>query len=233
MIDFHSHFLPYIDDGSKSFDETFQMLELSYVLGIDTMVSTSHYSTYYESIEDFLKRRNAAIRDITETLHGKNSVPQIVGGAEVEMYSGMSSDQELSRLCIGNTNYMLIEMPYGGLSSLTERELLSIMRSRRITPIIAHIDRYIDDRASETICGRLLDFGAVAQINGDSIINQIKRKKVLKLIRNRKNVLLGSDCHNMEDRRPNLDEAIKVIENNLGKNYVDTIDYFGNKILEQ
>jgi tyrosine-protein phosphatase YwqE len=35
---------------------------------------------------------------------------------------------------------------------------------------------------------------------------------------------LGSDCHNMRDRKPNLAAAADVIQNKLGESYLIQID---------
>ena len=43
MIDFHSHFLPKIDDGSKSCEMSVEMLKASADYGIKTMVATPHF----------------------------------------------------------------------------------------------------------------------------------------------------------------------------------------------
>ena len=44
MIDFHSHILPEIDDGSKSYEESLKMLEEAQNIGFDIVISTSHYA---------------------------------------------------------------------------------------------------------------------------------------------------------------------------------------------
>ena len=43
MIDFHSHILPGVDDGSKSVEETFELLKEAKEAGFDSVISTSHY----------------------------------------------------------------------------------------------------------------------------------------------------------------------------------------------
>ena len=49
MIDFHSHILPNVDDGSKSVEETFKLLEEAKDAGFEGIISTSHYmEEYYE-----------------------------------------------------------------------------------------------------------------------------------------------------------------------------------------
>lgn len=232
MIDFHSHFLPNMDDGSNSLEESLQMLKLSYNMGIDTIVSTSHYFASIESIEDFILRRNKKLEYFVNLQEAIDGVPKIVEGAEVALYSGMGSDDKLSRLCIGNTKCLLLEMPCYRWSSLTRREVLSVMFNQGITPVIAHVERYLICHQNESIIDELLDLGAVAQINGESLIDNTQRKRMLKLIKKRKNVLLGSDCHNMNDRRPNLDKAFKVIEKKIGGFSLSGIEQFSREMLE-
>ena len=49
MIDFHSHIIPSIDDGSKSVEETFNLMKEAQKAGFDKIISTSHYMEgYYE-----------------------------------------------------------------------------------------------------------------------------------------------------------------------------------------
>ena len=42
MIDFHSHILPGIDDGSRSIEETKNLLLEAKNIGITKIISTSH-----------------------------------------------------------------------------------------------------------------------------------------------------------------------------------------------
>ena len=49
MIDFHSHILPAIDDGSKSMEDSIQILREAREAGFSKIISTSHYlEGYYE-----------------------------------------------------------------------------------------------------------------------------------------------------------------------------------------
>lgn len=231
MIDFHAHFLPDMDDGSKSMEESLQMLRLSYDVGVDTMVSTSHFFAYHESIGAFLGRRDERLNHLAHLLEGADNVPKLVGGAEVAFYSGMCREKEIPRLCIGDTKCLLIEMPYCRWSSLKKRELISLICNRGITPILAHIERYWGYGGNSDLMEELFDLGAVAQINGEALLSDLQKRRVLKLIRKRKTVLLGSDCHNMKDRRPNLDRASQVIEKEIGRPCLDKIEQFSRGFL--
>jgi len=142
MIDFHSHILPEMDDGSKSVGESVHMLQLTYGMGVDTIILTPHYYSNFETISSFLERRNDRYRVLKCGLEGVDKVPGILMGAEVSFFSGMSREKEISRLCIENTKYILLEMPFSNWSSLTINEVRSLIANRGITPILAHIERY-------------------------------------------------------------------------------------------
>ena len=43
MIDFHSHILPGMDDGSKSTQESLEMLDMLRAQGVDTVAATPHF----------------------------------------------------------------------------------------------------------------------------------------------------------------------------------------------
>lgn len=43
LYDIHAHIVPHFDDGSKSLDETRQILELEYRDGVRTIIATSHF----------------------------------------------------------------------------------------------------------------------------------------------------------------------------------------------
>ena len=49
MIDFHSHIIPEIDDGSISIEDTMLIIKEAKTAGVSKIISTSHYiSNQYE-----------------------------------------------------------------------------------------------------------------------------------------------------------------------------------------
>ena len=230
MIDFHSHILPNMDDGSKSVSESIQMMKTSFAMGIDTMVSTSHYYANCDTIDSFLTRRNKELQIVLRELEGIGDVPQIIMSAEVTYFSGMSREKEISRLCIDKTKYMLIEMPFLEWSSLTINEIKSLISNRGITPIIAHIDRHLSQQKTGKI-DELLSLGVVLQTNADALFDVARRRTALKMISMKEIQLLGSDCHSTSYRSPNLDRAYKIIAKKLGNSTLKNIDIYGRKIL--
>ena len=63
MIDFHSHILPGIDDGSKSVEESIELLRMLSVQEVDTVAATPHFYASDGSPEEFFERRDASAGD--------------------------------------------------------------------------------------------------------------------------------------------------------------------------
>ena len=84
MIDFHTHVLPGIDDGSDSTSETIRMLEEEKAQGIDLVCATPHFYAHRRSVDKFIARRNASFAHIKEKAADRLAgLPEIRLGAEV------------------------------------------------------------------------------------------------------------------------------------------------------
>lgn len=68
VIDFHSHVLPRIDDGSHSSEESLGMLQISASQGIDVMAATSHFYATEDRISSFLNRRRCSEERLKEQI---------------------------------------------------------------------------------------------------------------------------------------------------------------------
>lgn len=232
MIDFHSHVLPRLDDGSKSSDMSVKMLEISASHGITTMVATPHFYISHSNVEPFLNHREgsyqALMRKIKEL--GRD-LPEIRLGAEVYYFSNLSALPDIEKLCIQGTSHLLLEMPFEKWSEKTLREVEKLIYDRRITPIIAHLDRYLPWQQGTGSVNELISMGAVIQLNGEYINGFLTKTKALNLIKSGVVSLLGSDCHNLDKRAPNLDKSFDIIKKRLGQEALDRIDGCGREIL--
>ena len=110
MIDFHSHILPSIDDGSKDVEMSLQMVALLQKQGVDTVCATSHFYATQRSPERFLQRRAEAYEALRAAL--PEDAPAIRLGAEVLYFPGISHMAALPQLCLEGTKLLLLEMPF-------------------------------------------------------------------------------------------------------------------------
>lgn len=230
MIDFHAHVLPGIDDGSQGIQESIQMLRLSGEMGVDTIVATPHYYGERKSISEFLAKRKSVFNELMEACEADAGMPEITLGAEVKFFSGMSREPDIASLCIGDTSFILLEMPFQPWSRRTLNEVRSLSAVCGLSPIIAHIERYFSIQSGDTIKA-LMDMEVLIQINGSFLINALTRRRALKLFRENRAHILASDCHNMDSRRPNLGIAYKVLERKLGRMKIAQLNGLGRYIL--
>ncbi len=230
MIDFHSHILPNLDDGPKDVKTSLEMLKSAKADGIETVVSTSHiYITDEESIDNFLLRREKAFDILKDAINcSKADYPEIVLGSEIHIRRAIGDYRRLDELKIGNTNYILLEMPY---SEWKEGHLETVydIKSRGLRPIMAHIERFYEYR---NMFDDLKSIGVKFQVNADSFLEKSTRKIMYELFQNGYIHLLGSDMHNMDSRNNNLKEAYKVIEEKFGKEYSDYLIDNANKFFK-
>ena len=102
MIDFHSHVLPHMDDGSKNMAESISLIEMQKQQGVNTVVATPHFHANDESVESFLDRRLKACIELRKQL--PENAPNIIMGAEVRYYEGISRLEGLKKLRVEGYN---------------------------------------------------------------------------------------------------------------------------------
>lgn len=230
MIDFHSHILPKIDDGSKSSDMSVEMLKQSFQQGITHIVATPHFYLKSNKVETFLECRYGSYKAV-ENKTKDVLVPEIILGAEVYYFYGMSEFQDLNKLCIQNTNYLLLEMPFERWNDRIFNDIENIYIKRNIIPVIAHLERYINYQKGTNYINRIVNMGYPIQVNAEYFNNFFTKGKAIKMYQSGIIKLLGSDCHNLDLRPPNLGQACDIIRKKLGNTALENITDFSKKIL--
>ena len=232
MFDVHCHILPGIDDGSKNVQMSLDMLKLSAEQGVEGIIFTPHFYADMYSPEKFLERRTRALKELEANLGHMTNVPRYIVGSEVHYFRGMSRYEGLESLCIGKSEYILIEMPFRDWQSNFIDEIEEISKVLGLKVIIAHIERYFDQ--DKHLVRRLLDNpDLLIQCNAEFFIEKPTAAKAMKLFKTGRIDLLGSDSHNLTHRRPNLAEAVEIIEKKDKKGYLDHIWHTSQRIFDQ
>ena len=161
-------------------------------------------------------------------------MPKIEIGAEVHFFRGISDSEFLPELTITNKRFILIEMPDSDWSESMYSELESIYYQRGITPIIAHMDRYISPFRTRKIPEKFSKMPVLVQANASFFLEGgLTSKLALKLLKEDKIQLLGSDCHNLTKRPPKLGLAAGVIRKKLGEEYLERIENYGETVFSK
>ncbi len=231
MIDVHAHVLPKMDDGSKSVEESIEMLTQMYKSGVTTVVATPHFDMRKEGIDEFLVRRSASYQELMAAM-GSGTFPELLLGAEV-LYCGVSLSRidDIEKLCLGGGRCLLVESLNQQWNESFAFDMVRLMMEQNITPVLAHVERIIHNRMNRRLLASLQLEGVMAQSNAEFFLSRRSRRAALKMLIEEKIQVLGSDCHNLEDRKPNLADAVELIQNNLDEKSVQTLVMNAERIL--
>jgi protein-tyrosine phosphatase len=219
-----------MDDGSRDVSESLEMLSRLKAQFVEIAVLSSHYYREREAIEQFLDRRTRSAAKLAQQFDG--GVPKLLLGAETAFFVDMAAEPDIRKLCIKNTNCLLVEMPFARWTSIVINEIYRLVTVCSLTPIIAHVERYIDDNVNAEAVRTLVSFGAVIQSNAEFFLTRRTRKQALKMLENGHIHVFGSDCHNLTDRVPNMGELDTLLRRKLPAEFLSELNDFAAHLLK-
>lgn len=218
LIDIHSHIIPNVDDGPKSFEESLKMIQKMSDDGIKTVIATPHVqkavanTTRQFQVDQFYKLKEKA----------KDIKIDLVLGAEINYNEDINTNFE--KYLLGNSNYILMEFPYHRDTPIND--IMKGIIEQGFKPIVAHIERYT--YLNRVDYNDIINTGALLQVNASSILNERSRfenEAANYLIENKLIDFIGSDAHALNRRPPNLGEAYTYLKNEIDKEYLNLIFY--------
>ncbi len=224
ILDFHSHILPGIDDGSRNWDMTMEMLQLSWDAGVRAMVATPHFLPWGHRLrkEKVLaltaEAQERAQRDLGIDM-------KIYPGEELYYHSGLLQDLEEGRaLTLAGSRYVLVEFS----EQASFREIHTAAASFRRSPwtlIIAHVERF-ESLYREQDLQEILDMGALLQSNAEEMERGFldRRKRWLKKRYDARQItFVGSDTHDPVKRPPLSDRSLRWFRDHLDASYREAL----------
>jgi len=217
MIDIHSHILPGLDDGSKSWDMTTEMCRLAVEDGIKHIVATPHANETYCYDRD---RVREAIVELDRRV-GDQLAFSI--GCDFHLSYDNIEDAILhpQRYTIAAQQYLLVELSDYGISPQIA-ETFYRLRSAGMTPIITHPERnVILQRKPEQVTG-WVEAGCLVQVTASAVTGfwgDNARQVAMWLLERNAVHVLATDAHDDRRRTPILSEARDVIAKRFGEDY--------------
>lgn len=231
MIDFHSHIIPNIDDGSRSVEETFNLLKEAQEVGFEGIVLTSHYiEGYYETDAP---ERDIWVKAISDSSRTK--------GVETDLYIGNEiyiSDNIMKLLIdgkastINNTSYVLFEMPLNA-EPMNLYDVIYSLQENKLVPVLAHPERYSYIQKEPELIYDLIQKGVLMQANYGSILGQYGEKAkmiVKKFFENNMIHFLGSDVHRQNTIYKRIPQALEEIRNIIGDKKLEELTTINPKL---
>lgn len=218
ILDIHSHILPGVDDGAADLNESVKLLEALFEQGVTDVVATPHFYPMDEDIDSFKDRIGRAYLRLWEKAAGRN-LPNIYLGAEVLYYRYIGNSDAVKELCIGKTNYMLLELSENSVRNGLFEDIAALRENQGITPIIAHLERYSRVPGYKKLLRFLSQEKIPAQVNASSFFQKNSAVLSEKLIKDGYVNFLATDCHSCSTRPPLMKQALMYISEKLGSEY--------------
>ena len=230
MIDFHCHIIPGVDDGSKSVEETYNMVLEAKEAGFTDIIMTSHFTSHYyepkiselvfwkEKLQELLK-----IKEIDINLHS---------GMEVYVSNSLDELIRSNKIqTIGNSKYILMELPINASINYLDN-ILYILKTYGLKLILAHPERYIYVQDNPSLIDEYIEKGILIQCNFGSVIGQYGKKvehTIKRLFKNGQVHFLGSDCHRENSVYKEIPDAVQKIKSLIGEDEFNKITVLNPK----
>ena len=226
--DFHSHILPGIDDGAKDIEESVKLLDDMAADGVDLVVATPHFYCMRTTVDKFLENRNKAYEKLRP--HLKPEHPKIILGGEILYDHSLVGNDQLRRLTMQDTGFLLLEMPYDKIDEKIIRDVEAIVDEGQVKVLIAHIERYLSFTSYKSLC-ELMELDVLGQINAESLKHFGSRRNCFKLIKDGYVHVMGTDMHRIERHYASLGEGIAIVEKKFGRGMIEYMEKNGEKLL--
>lgn len=195
--DIHSHFIPGIDDGAKTMEDSIQMITEMHNMGYRKIITSPH------TMSDYYRNTSEIILGGTEKV--KAALKEADIPVEFDSVSEYYLDYDLERkldegplLTFGN-KYLLFEISYMNPPDNIYHVIFK-MQLQGYKPVLAHPERYNFWHKDFEKYEALTDKGILLQMNINSLTGyySLATKKIAEEMIDKKMIsFLGTDCHHM------------------------------------
>jgi len=196
--DIHSHFIPAIDDGSQSMEETIDLLRHMEDLGYRKVITTPHTMT--NSFDNTPEIIDEGLYQVKDSINKEGLNIEIEAATEYYLDDTfLSRLEKKEKLMTFGQNHVLVETGFmNEPPELKEASFLLTMQGYKM--VLAHPERYLYLIDNKQLLEEILDRDILLQINIVALTGCYSKpvqKFAEKLIDMKVVSMAGSDCHNM------------------------------------
>jgi protein-tyrosine phosphatase len=205
VVDIHSHILPEVDDGPKTWDVCAAMCGMAAADGITHMVATPHANDRYRYNREHLQELLANLQSLV------GASPKLSLGCDFHLSYENLQDAfaHPGRYVIGETRYLLVEFSNYSIPRQT-MDSLTKLGDHGMTPIITHPERNPILRENLQQVVEWAEQGCVVQVTGGAVTGlwgERTRRAAQWLLERQAVHVLATDAHDLEKRPPMLSSA--------------------------
>ncbi|MEE1066229.1 MAG: CpsB/CapC family capsule biosynthesis tyrosine phosphatase [Acutalibacteraceae bacterium] len=211
MIDIHCHILNEIDDGARDLETAIRMCRMAEMNGIKHIVATPHTNTV-DNINRFIEVRDDRLENLRKHIAQRGIDVKLYPGAEVFVDDDIFFANDLKRLTINSSRYILIEFNFRNLKIRKIYDYLNEIIDAGLVPIIAHPERYEFFQFDYDAVNSLAKNGVIFQINASSLASLDGLQEfelAYSMAYNGLASFIGTDAHSLTHRANNLSEMMR------------------------
>jgi protein-tyrosine phosphatase len=215
VIDIHSHILPEVDDGPKSWETAVAMCRMAAADGIEHMVATPHANDRYFYDREYL---SGLLQNLRQRIGDR---PNLSLGCDfhLSLENMQAALVTPEKYRIGNSRYLLVEFSNFGIPAQID-DWLGQMVELGTRPIITHPERNpILQQTGERVL-QWAELGCGVQITASALTGSwgAKAKDMAQWFLKEKAVhFMATDAHDTARRPPILSEARKIVAKQFGE----------------
>lgn len=197
QVDMHSHLIPNIDDGSKSMEESLELINRLADLGLRKIITTPHImSEYYRNTPEIIQ---LGLKDLRKAILSSGITIEVEAAAEYymdEIFLEKIKDGE--KFLSFGAGYILVETGFINKPQMF-LDILFQLEMAGYKPVLAHPERYQYLLSDKKMLEELIDRNLLFQVNLLSLTGFYSKpiKDFSEMLIERNVVaFLGTDCHN-------------------------------------
>lgn len=224
MIDFHSHIVYDVDDGSDSIETSIEILKLAEKAGFKGIILTPHYMNDYYEVES--KQIDEKIQNLIKKCEEENIDIKLYQGNEIYITNNIVKLlNENIASTINESKYVLFEIPMNEEPMNLLEVVYKLIENKKI-PVLAHPERYSFVQKDPNKLLELAELGVLFQSNYGSIIGQYGKeceKTVKLLIKNNFIHFLGTDVHRPSSIYEKFDEIKEELSKIISQDMIEDL----------
>ena len=213
FFDLHSHMLCGVDDGAKTPEEMFAMLEMAYEDGTRAICLTPHFSPYL--FGDTTKSSEKAFALLKDYAREHHPDMRLFLGHELGYHAScVNALNEGACRTLAGSRYLLVDfpesVPFFEISTAMDR-----LQRGGYHPILAHTERYRCLFTHRVWIREFVESGGIVQINASSVNGDwgtVAKMQWKWLVKNELAHIISSDGHNLHSRQPRMSVCLPYLK---------------------
>lgn len=222
--DIHIHALYNCDDGAKSLEHMYKMIDAAYADGARFICLTPHYNPGV--FKDNSKQIQISYRALSE--YAKEHYQDLCLGLGNELRYNAGCEKWLADkhcLSMNKSRYVLVDF-FGGESKQVISNGLSRILNMGYIPILAHPERNAKIKGDIAFLKEQKDNGVLIQVDARSVFGDFGlfiRLFARKILKHHLADFVSSDAHNLKTRPPGMSKVYEYIKEKHGESYAKAV----------